>query len=176
MIKELIESEHSKKQTMKIVRLVGNHQKKFDELISLCFGDNEKLAQRASWSVSYCILRNPSLLNKHLGKVIHELKAGRHNAIRRNFLKSLPEVEIPKKFDPEIITISFDLMNKKDEPVAVKVYAMYLLEKYLDKYPDLSDELKSSIEEQMPYGTAGFRACGKKILKGLKNKTVNINH
>lgn len=49
----LLEAGHSKKQNTKIIRYIGDDQNKFDELISFCFGRDERLAQRASWPVGF---------------------------------------------------------------------------------------------------------------------------
>ena len=43
------------------------------------------------------------------------------------------------------------------------------------KIPELADELKIIIEDQMPYGSAGFKSRGKKILKGLQ-KALNLSY
>lgn len=171
----LLEKEHSKKQMLKIVRFVGNDQKKFDELISFCFGKNEKLAQRASWPVRYCIEKHPDLGSKHIRKMLTQMKKPGHNSIRRNFLKAFESMKISLSFEAELINVCFDLLNKKDEPVAVKAFSMILLFNYCLKYPDLGEELKACIVSQLPFGSAGFRSCGNKIVNYLeKSEKVKV--
>ena len=130
---------------MKIVRYVGTDQKKFDTLISFCYGKNEKLAQRASWPVRYCLEEHSDLGKAHIKKMLDQLKKERHNAIRRNFLKAFESMSIPARYDAEIINNCFELLNRKIEPVAVKVFSMVLLFNYCLKYPDLREELLASI-------------------------------
>jgi len=59
------------------------------------------------------------------------------------------------------------LENKK-EPIAIRVFAMTVLANLADTYPEIKGELIAVIEDQMPYGSAGFISRGKKILKKLK--------
>lgn len=171
-IREMLEAGHSKKQTMKIVRYVGFDQHRFNELISFCFAKDEQLAQRASWPAGYCIQKHPGLVYNHLKNILKEIKKGRHNAIRRNFLKSLETVYVHEKFKGELISICFDLLNNPDEPVAVKVYSMMLLDKMCYKYPDLSSELSASIESQEVFATAGFISRGDKILRKIERRKL----
>jgi hypothetical protein len=35
------------------------------------------------------------------------------------------------------------------------------------KFPELKEELKLAIEEQMPFGSAGYKSHGGKVLKAL---------
>jgi hypothetical protein len=45
---------------------------------------------------------------------------------------------------------------------------MTVLFNIVKKYPELKDELKMSIEDQLPYGSAGFKSRGRRILKSLE--------
>ncbi|MCK5279227.1 MAG: hypothetical protein KAQ62_19445, partial [Cyclobacteriaceae bacterium] len=58
-------------------------------------------------------------------------------------------------------------LNSGKEPVAVKVFAMTVLFNIVQVYPELSEELEISIEEQMPFCSAGFKSRGRKVLKAL---------
>ncbi len=173
-LKELLLSEHSKRQTLKIIKFVGDDKGKFDELISYCFGNDQLLAQRASWSVSYCVEKHPEFAKKHLRKILKQLTLPGHNAIRRNFTKALYYINIPKSLEAETISVCFDLLNKRGEFVAVKVFSMSVLGKLYKKYPEIKEELKASIESQFPYETAGFRSRGKKVLKLINNNSSRI--
>lgn len=61
----------------------------------------------------------------------------------------------------------FDTLNSGREPVAVKVFSMTVLFNIVQVYPELSEELEISIEEQMPFGSGGFKSRGRKVLKDL---------
>jgi hypothetical protein len=51
--------------------------------------------------------------------------------------------------------------------VAVKVFAMTVLSTIINDQPDLKKELKTIIEDQLPYASPGFVARARKIIKKL---------
>ena len=98
-LQEEILKEHSKMQCIRIVQWVGNSQSRFDELFNLFLTGEYRVTQRASWPVSYCVELHPVFINKHFTKLISNLqKPGLHNAIKRNTIRLLQYIEIPKNF------------------------------------------------------------------------------
>ncbi|HMK05536.1 MAG TPA: hypothetical protein VK489_15150 [Ferruginibacter sp.] len=74
-------------------------------------------------------------------------------------------MEIPEKYHGEIMDICFKYLESPTEALAVKVFSMSVLGKLAKKYPEIMQELKLLIEDQLPRQTAGFRSRAKKILK-----------
>ena len=52
-------------------------------------------------------------------------------------------------------------------PVAATVYSMRFIANRADRFPDEANLIKAQIESRISTGTAGFKNCGKKILKQL---------
>ena len=175
-LRKLILQEHSKKQTMKIVNFIGTNQKRFDELIKLCLGDDIIFAQRASWVYRYCVESGPKLKEKQIRRILKQIGKVSHSAVRRNFIKSLEFISIPKSLEASVVSLCFELINSRDEFVAIKVYAMNYLFSCCIKYPDLKTELKSSIGSQMEFERPAFLSASKKILKKFKSiKGISAN-
>lgn len=175
-LRKLILQEHSKKQTMKIVNFIGTNQKRFDELIALCLGADMVFAQRASWVYRYCVESGPMLKEKQISRILKRIWKVSHSAVRRNFIKSLEYISIPESLEAPVISLCFELINSRDEFVAIKVYAMYYLFSCCLKYPDLKPELKSSIETQLEFERPAFLSASKKILKKFKSiKSISAN-
>ena len=65
-IKELLEAEHSKVQTMQIVDYIGEENEKFEALMQLFFNDDWILNQRASWPIPLIVERCPELIYPYL--------------------------------------------------------------------------------------------------------------
>jgi hypothetical protein len=163
-LRDEILKEHSKKQTMKIVNYIGNDKKKFKQLMHLFFNDEYRVVQRSSWMVSCCAESHPHLIKPYLSKMIDYLQKPVHNAVRRNIVRILQFIDIPKTLKGKAATVCFDLLQSKSEPVAVKVFSMTVLANLCKSQPELKNELKLVIEEQLPYSTAGFQARAKRIL------------
>jgi len=158
--------EHSKAQTDKIVNWVGKDKKRFAELMRLFFIGEYRLTQRTAWPMSYCVIAHPELIKPYFGKLIKLMKQpGIHDAVTRNIVRLLQEIEIPKKYQGEIMTICFDFVSSLSVPVAVKAFSLTILEHLASKYPEIIPELKLIIEERWEHETAAFRQRAKKILK-----------
>ena len=167
-LKEEILKEHSKAQCIKIVEWVGHNQERFDELFSLFLNDEYRVVQRAAWPVSYSITAQPAFINKHWVKLLNKLtKPDEHNAVKRNGMRILQEIELPQKYHGKIMNTCFTCLESPTETLAVKVFAMTVLGKLAKQYPEIKTELKLLIEDQLPHQTAGFKSRGKKILKQL---------
>ncbi|MEQ1587091.1 MAG: hypothetical protein ABL895_14485 [Cyclobacteriaceae bacterium] len=161
--------EHSKPQMEKIRRYVGTDVKRFAELVNVFLAGPYRVTQRASWPLSSCVEHNPSLIKPHLKKILGYLpKEGEHVAVKRNILRLLQYVTIPKSLQAKTINLCFDFLSNPQEAIAVRVFAMTVLANLAQENPDLKNEIILIIEDQLPYGSAGFLSRSKKVLKQLK--------
>ncbi len=170
---EEILREHSKSQTLKIVKYIGNDKKRFAELMNLFLGNTYRITQRAAWAVSYCSEEHPELIAPYLERMLDNLNQPVHVAVKRNTMRTLQDIDIPKKLQGKAADICFQLLCSKDEPIAVKVFSMTVLHNLSKQHPDLKNELRMAIEEQLPYASAGFKSRGTKILKELDTNYTN---
>ncbi len=167
-LRDAILTEHTKTQTDKIVRWVGNNQKRFDELFALFAGSDKKLEQRAAWPLSYVVAANPDLVKKHFGSLVKKLKQpGIHNAVRRNGIRLMQAIEIPEKYQGEVMNLCFDYIADPKEKAAVKAFSLTVLQNLSRQYPEIKPELKTIIEDRWDMETAAFRARARKVLKSL---------
>lgn len=167
-LREEILKEHSKARCSKIVKWVGSSQQRFDELFNLFLKDEYRVVQRAAWPVSYCVIAHPFFIRKHWKQLINNLKKPvLHDAVKRNSIRLMQNLEIPGKYSGEVMNICFGYLESPAEPLAVKVFSMSVLCNMAMKYPDIKTELKLVIEDQLPQQTAGFKSRAKKVLKQL---------
>ncbi|MEO1261309.1 MAG: hypothetical protein AAFZ15_21070 [Bacteroidota bacterium] len=171
-IRSEILKEHSKAQAKKISEFIGNDPSRFAELVALFLNDEKKVAQRAAWILSHCTDIYPLLIRPHLKDLVENLrKTNLHDAIPRNTLRILATQEIPETVKGHLLNLCFDYLMVAKLPVAIKIHAMQIVFNISKNEPDLLNELKMVIEERLPYGTAGFKSRGKKIVKAI-NKIV----
>lgn len=167
-LREELLREHSKLHTVYLANEIGVNQEAFDELMKLFLGEEYRVTQRASWVVSHCYDSYPWLLQNHLKAIIENMQGSVHVAVKRNTLRMLQSIEIPVDLLGLTAELCFQFLNSGKESIAVKANAMSVLFNIVKKYPDLKEELKISIEEQIPFGSIGFNNRGGKILKALK--------
>ena len=165
-IREALLAEHSKRQTMKIVRFIGDDPKRFAELMSVFFAGPYRVTQRAAWPISYCIEYHPELVKPYFGRLISLLEVSDdHNAIRRNVARLLQFVDIPRKYKTRVFEACYALVDDPNQPVAVRVFAMSVASKAAQGHAELARELALVIGKYTENGSAGFKARARKILK-----------
>lgn len=169
-IEEELLREYSKKQTVKIAKYVGDDPQKFKHLINLLASNSVLISQRTSWVLSACTDQYPELAKPHLKELVNHLKKPSHDAVKRHILRMLQNIEIPKNLYGNITDLCFRFLSSSNEPVAIKVFAMTVLYNITQHEPDLKNELKILIEDQMDYESPAFTSRGGKILKRLKSK------
>lgn len=167
-LKKAILKDHSRAQATKIADYVGNNEALFKELVDIYLAGPYRITQRAVWPLSICIEHYPSLINPHLRRTLDFLDTpGIHNAVKRNTIRLLQFVKIPRGYYGRVIEKCFHYLLDKKEAVAVKVFSMTVLSQIARNEPDLKRELKLIIEDHLPFATPGFTSRAKKVLKEI---------
>lgn len=122
------------------------------------------ITQRSAYPLSICVERYPGLILPHLSQALRFLSTPNiHQAVKRNTLRILKFIEIPKRYHAKIISICFDYLQSKSESIAVKAFSITVLLKIIDKQPALLNELRIIVEDQLPYASPGFVSSAKKL-------------
>jgi len=167
-LREEILKEHSKSQRDKIVSWVGDSQQRFNELFSLFLNDEYRVKQRAAWPVSYCVQAHPEFINNNFGKLLRNLeKPSLHDSIKRNSIRLLQHVAIPKKYQGQVMNVCFEYLESPTEAVAIKAFSLTVLGSLAKQYPEIIPEVKLLIEDQLPHQTAAFKSRAKAFLKSV---------
>lgn len=168
-LREALLEEHSKQQTNKIVLYIGADQKKFDELMQVFFNSPYRLVQHAAWPISYIVIAHPNLITKHLPAIVALLRQPNiHNAVKRNIVRFLQEIDIPEELHGQVMDVCFAFVADPREAVAVKAFSLTVLDKLREIYPDITGELKTLIETRLPNETAAFKSRAGKILARME--------
>lgn len=167
-IRESLIKDHSKGMAEKLSTEIGNSKQRFASLMKLFLHDEPMITQRASWVVSHCADKHPDLIKPWIGPMVINLKKDIHIAVKRNTVRVLQFVDIPEDEMGELADVCFNFLSSAKEPVAVKVFSMTILFNLCRQIPELKNELLPLIEDQMPYGSAGFKSRGKKIINALQ--------
>ena len=165
-VKKEILREHSKAQCDKIVHWIGDDKKRFQELFELFLHGDYRITQRAAWPLSNCVISHPRLLKANYVKLIANLeKDDLHDAVKRNTLRLLQQVNIPQKIEGTVMEACFKYLASQHEAVAIKAFSLGVLGKLAKKYPEIIPEIKLIIEEQLPHQGAAFRSRARNFLK-----------
>ena len=165
--KELCQGVHSKKVALRIIEDVLQAPSRMDELMDCFFDDDLRICQRASWPVGMISEHNPQLILPYLEKMLLNLEHAKHDALIRNTFRTLQNMDVPEDLEGLAFEKAFDYLLNPQNAIAIRVFAMTVCANIAKKYPELKHELIPVIEEQIPYGSAGFKNRGQKILNAL---------
>ena len=149
----------------KIADYVGDNTSRFKALLDIYLSGPYLITQRAAYPLGICTERHPSLISPHLSKILRFVKVpGVHDAVKRNTMRMLQFIEIPGRYHGRIVSLCFEYLQSKKEPVAVKVFSMSVLSRIIQDKPELQKELRIILEDQMPFASAAFLSRARKVL------------
>lgn len=164
----LKEKVHSKEQALKISSYCCSSPKHFKTLMQCFLADDNRLAQRAAWSVSHAAEKDPELVKPYIKTLVDQLpRKDVHDAIIRNSLRILQQIEIPEYLHGELMNSCFEFIESNFTPVAIKAFSLTVLFNLSKHYPEIKPELKLLIEERWPHETAAFKSRASHILKAI---------
>ncbi|MGB0524209.1 MAG: hypothetical protein ACPGJS_14670 [Flammeovirgaceae bacterium] len=158
----------SKEDAEQLAVYIGDDPTRFNALMDIFFGESYRLNQRAAWVMTHCTKNNQALITPYIERLVHNLKNDVHDAVKRNTVRLLQDYDVPDELLGELADVCFGFLASNKEPIAVKVFSMSVLANIVEKHPELKGELQVLIEDQLPYGSAGFKNRGKKVLEKLR--------
>jgi len=160
--------EHSRAVAERVVRWVGVDGKRLRVLMDIFLRGEYRLAQRSAMAVGLCAERHPALMGPYLKRMIDRMEEpGVHVAVRRAVVRSLQTVDIPPALMGRVADVCFRHLAAQDSAVAVRACAMTVLGRIAAREPDLAREVRLLIEQQLPWGSCGFRARASRVLAAL---------
>ena len=127
------------------------------------------MCQRASWAVGYMAEKQPTLLKPYLERMILNLNNPVHDAIMRNTMRVFRDLPtIPDDLLGLTADVCFRYVTTPSVAVAIRSFAMRILEKICRKVPELKEEVRLTIEDLMQYETTpAFTSAARDVLKKI---------
>lgn len=145
-------------------------------LVGFSMSENSTLAFRSSWCLTKAAELDPQSIEPYYTELVHSLPSLKNESVIRSILKIVSESEI-STFDDKcqgiIASCCFEWLNSANSAVAIKVYSMESLYRLTRIYPELGEELRSSLLRVMEDGSAGVKARGKYIIERLRKDYLN---
>jgi len=165
-IKDQLLAEHSKANADLIREWIGEDKDRFAKLVSLFLENEYRVSQRAAMVLGHIHDSSPLLLQPFLPQIIKHLRQPDiHDAVKRNIVRILQNIEIPEEHYGELADICFTWLEDPSVAVAIRVFSMTVLWNICQNVPELMPELRATIEDWLDYGSAGFKNRGNKTLK-----------
>ena len=140
--------EHSRSRTDEIAGWVGRDRRRFAQLFRLVENGEPRLRQCAAWSVSRCVQQHPELIDPWLPSLLALLPDRRlHGALRRNFFQILQIAALPVSCHDAVFQAATEALGLPSEAPAVRAYAITVLKRLTDLYPELLPEVRRLVVE-----------------------------
>lgn len=170
-IKNILKNSYNKGQIEAVANFACTSKENFQILFHIFIGDDTRMAQMASWSLSYAVRKSPHLIQPYLKELIDQLdKKDKHNAVIRNTVRILQDIEIPEQYHGKLMNNCFGFIEEPKTPVAIKAFSLTILFNLCKIYPEIKQELILIIEDNMLHAAPAFKSRGRKILLQLKKK------
>ncbi len=161
--------EHSKTQSLKIAKYIGEDKQRFDDLMHLFLSDEYRVCQRAAWIVEIITENYPYLIEPYIEKMLQNLKNDVHPAVTRNSVRVLNNLkELPNSSLGLAASLCFKYLESPSVQVATRVHSMRLLHKICLIEPELINELTIIIENFIDHESPAFKAAGRDVLNKIK--------
>jgi hypothetical protein len=166
-LKDVLLEDHSLVNVVKIRDWVLQSKANLKKLMAMFLGSDKKCAQRASWVASKVHEIRPEWLDTYQNDLITSLEKPIHGSIRRNSLRMMQSMHIAEANQGKLLEIVFERLMDAKEELAVKAFAMTVAYNLALPYPELQQELKIIIQDQLPFATPSFKSRAHKILKKI---------
>mgnify|MGYP001548832038 CR=1 FL=1 len=157
-----------KPEAAKIAAYAASSPKRFDELTQ-CFLSNEyRLQQRAAWCVSMAVRKNNKLIQPYINTLVQQLnRKDVHNAIHRNSLRILQDIDIPEAYTGELMNACFNFVESPQTPIAIKAFALTVLGNLAMSVPEIRPEIKLIINFNIGHESPAFKVRAREVLKKI---------
>jgi hypothetical protein len=142
----------------------------FRKLVDYSFMSDQRLAFRASWTLSKACDKFPEMIYPYMAEIIERLDRIYNESAQRSLLRiiSLSDIgRLAPKHQGMLTDHCFIALGSGTSAIAVKAYSMEILYKLALIYPELANELAATINMLQGEGSAGILARGHIILKKL---------
>ncbi len=142
----------------------------FRKLVDYSFMSDQRLAFRASWTLSKACDKFPEMIYPYMNEIIEGLDRIDNESAQRSLLRiiSFSDIErLAPRHQGMLTDHCFRALSSGTSAIAVKAYSMEILYKLALIYPELANELAATINMLQGEGSAGIVARGHIILKKL---------
>ena len=154
----------------KLAKFVVENPKSIPFLWSLIEAETHPNRGRAAWVFEYICTNNEELFSLYIERIAALFPIVTNESVLRILAKLLILKPIPEKEEGNVLNAAFDRLTNKALPIAVRVNCMQIVYNLTEKYPELQNELRGIIENEIESGKPAFKSRGRKILAKLNRK------
>lgn len=148
----------------------------FSKLLEYSYSPDKKLAFHSSWILTKVCDKFPEIIYPYLSPIVEMLSKLDNESALRSLLRII-SLSDPERIDTKqhglLTDFCFNILKSGSSAVAAKAYSMEILYKLSLIYPELANELSTTIRILLEDGSGGIISRGRMILKKLAEMPVD---
>lgn len=150
------------------VQYFNDRPEEFDELMQCIFNLEEyPYKEYASWILIHVSQSGKIDLQHYYPQLVDTLFTTDDQTVLRNVSRSMHQMKVTDYRESEFVDLLISFIQDHKNKVALQVYSMYLLVQFIQKYPELKDEITEIIALHRPGKTAAYRSAERNFLKSV---------
>lgn len=148
----------------------------FNELFLSIKHEDERIAYNASWAAGHLLQKYTNYnLDNYLPALIVTATNTSKGGLKRNIFKIIQHIRIPTEYQYDCADLAMNSLLNPKEDIAVRAFALSILEKLIPSIPELIEEVFFIIEKEKSFATPAFLVRSirfeKAAAKYLKNRS-----
>lgn len=169
---ERLKNQWSAKGVEKIARDCMNDPELLNDLVEILLEGKPREQQQAAWSVAKISDTHAHLFLPYTERLINHLNNPGHPSVIRNTLRIWMYALPDETYHGRITQLGFEILNDRSKQPACRAFAMHILGKICELYPELWNELKSIILSGMKVENPAFCSVGRNLLKRFAKRKI----
>jgi hypothetical protein len=164
---EVLSRTCSKVEMQAITEVVCQQPERIDELWTLA-NSSIPNAWRAAWALAHINEKNSQLFIPYLGEIADIVTTTKNLSIKRELLKILIFHPLPDEPSGVLLDDCFETITSNFFPVGLRMYAMSMVAKYCERYPELTPEFLAVLETILAEPpSVGMKGWAKRLIQQL---------
>ena len=153
-----------------VVALVEAAPYRLPELLTALQHESDQVVMRGAMALADLGRAHPDWLRPYHRELIALLRRDPIDATNRclfRYFSELPLTEIDPVIEGDLLDLAFARGSDPQRTVTIRIWGLQIVANFCERYPELRDELRGVIEEQLDTAPPGFKSRGRKILRAL---------
>lgn len=125
-------------------------------------------AEHASWIWIHLAKEKPEFAQPFYPRLLDILFDTQNETVLRNILNALYQLEITEYKEAEFIDLLFGFLLNKKHKVALHVYSIWTLSRFLKKYPELKNEVFECVDLLLENGRPALVVAARNLKQEFK--------
>ena len=164
-----IEQIRNVKRIKELAELANNDSIAFEGIFFGIKSTNERIAYNSSWAAAHLTEKNSKCdIFRFFPILIEVASTTVKGGIKRNIIKILQQIPIPVEFQYDCADLALNALLNKNDDVAVRAFALTILEHLIVNIPELIEEVLFLIEKEKSFANAAFIVRSNRFEKTAK--------